>query len=92
MVELYYAEDDVDIANMVKEFLQQKGFQVIVYNMLADMKQALKIHIPAIVLLDWNMPDGHGDSLCYWIRSNWKELLVIFLTVRGDSNNIVSGF
>ncbi len=77
---------------MVKEFLQQKGFQVTVYSTLADMKQALKIHIPTIVLLDWNMPDGHGDSLCYWIRSNWKELPVIFLTVRGDSNDIVSGF
>ena len=26
------------------------------------------------------MPDGHGDSLCQWIRRNWKELPVIFLT------------
>lgn len=38
------------------------------------------------------MPDGHGDGLCQWIRSNWKELPIIFLTVRGDSHDIVSGF
>lgn len=38
------------------------------------------------------MPDGHGNSLCQWIRRNRKELPVIFLTVRGDSNDIVSGF
>ena len=30
--------------------------------------------------------------LCSWIRSRWRELPVIFLTVRGDSNDIVSGF
>ena len=63
-----------------------------VYHTLAQARQALKIHIPAIILLDWNMPDGHGDGLCQWIRRNWKELPVIFLTVRGDSDDIVSGF
>jgi len=48
--------------------------------------------VPTLILLDWNMPDGHGDSLCQWIRRNWKELPIIFLTVRGDSDDIVSGF
>ncbi len=49
-------------------------------------------HVPTLVLLDWNMPDGHGEDLCRWIRRNWKELPVIFLTVRGDCADIVSGF
>ena len=30
--------------------------------------------------------------LCRWIRRNWKELPIIFLTVRGDCADIVSGF
>ena len=38
------------------------------------------------------MPDGHGDGLCRWIRSRWKDLPIIFHTVRGDSADIVSGF
>lgn len=92
MVEIYYAEDDVGIAGIVKKYLEQKDFKVTVYDTLAGVRQALRTHVPAMVLLDWNMPDGHGDSLCYWIRSNWKELPVIFLTVRGDSRDIVSGF
>lgn len=92
MVEVYYIEDDPNIAEMVKEYLEQKDFKVTVYHTLAQARQALKIHIPAIILLDWNMPDGHGDGLCQWIRRNWKELPVIFLTVRGDSDDIVSGF
>lgn len=92
MVELYYAEDDISIANIVKEYLEQKNFKVTVYDTLAGVREALKIHMPTIVLLDWNMPDGRGDSLCQWIRSNWKELPIIFLTVWGDSHDIVSGF
>lgn len=92
MVELYYIEDDPDIAHAVKEYLEQKDFRVTICATLAQAGRALKMHVPTLVLLDWNMPDGHGDSLCQWIRSRWKELPVIILTVRGDSRDIVSGF
>lgn len=92
MREIYYAEDDPGIAGMVKAYLERKNLKVSVYGTLADLRQALAKRPPAMVLLDWNMPDGCGDSLCRWIRGNWKELPVIFLTVRGDSADIVSGF
>lgn len=92
MIEIYYVEDDQNIASIVKEYLERKNFKVTVCDTLVEARQALKIHVPTVVLLDWNMPDGHGDSLCQWIRSNWKEMPIIFLTVRGDSHDIVSGF
>ncbi len=92
MVELFYAEDDPDIAGAVKEYLEQRNFKVVIYRRITEVRQALEKHVPAIVLLDWNMPDGSGESLCRWIRNRWKELPVIFLTVRGDSPDIVSGF
>lgn len=92
MIELYYIEDDPDIATAVKEYLEQKSFRVTVCATLAQARQALDHHVPTLVLLDWNMLDGHGDRLCWWIRENWKELPVIFLTVRGDAAHIVSGF
>ncbi|NLL77231.1 MAG: response regulator transcription factor [Clostridiales bacterium] len=92
MIEIYYIEDDVNIAQVVKEYLEQKNFIVSVFSTIADAKAALRNHIPGIVLVDWNMPDGQGDTLCRWMRSNWKELLIIFLTVRDDTRDIVSGF
>lgn len=91
MVDLYYIEDDPGIASIVKEYLEQKNFRVTIFVTLAQAGRALKEHVPTLVLLDWNMPDGHGDGLCKWIRRNWKELPVIFLTVRGESADIVSG-
>ena len=92
MIDLYYAEDDPNIATSVKEYLEQKNFRVTVYDTLAGVKQALEIHVPSMILLDWNMPDGQGDMLCRWIRLRWRELPVIFLTVRGESHDMVSGF
>ena len=92
MIDLYYIEDDPDIAYAVKEYLERKDFKVTICNTFAGARLALQARVPSLVLLDWNMPDGRGDSMCQWIRSNWKELPVIFLTVRGDSSDIVSGF
>ena len=92
MIELFYAEDDAHIAGVVKEYLEQKNFKVVIYSTISEIRQALEIYVPTVILLDWNMPDGRGDSLCQWIRSKWKELPVIFLTVRDDSHDIVSGF
>ena len=84
MTELYYAEDDPGIAGAVKEYLERENIKVSVYGTLADLKQALSQRLPAMVLLDWNMPDGRGDGLCRWIRGTWKELPVIFLTVHQE--------
>lgn len=92
MTDIYYIEDDPDIAAAVKEYLEQKGFRVTLCATLAQARQALENHLPTLVLLDWNMPDGHGDRLCRWIRGRWKELPIIFLTVRNDASDIVSGF
>lgn len=91
-MDLYYIEDNPDIADTVKTYLEQRNFKVTICATLARARQAIQDHVPGVVLLDWNMPDGRGDSLCRWIRGNWKELPVIFFTVRGDSADIVSGF
>lgn len=92
MITIYYVEDDESISQNVKEFLNARGYQVFLFPTIAGARQALQSSCPALVLVDWNMPDGNGEMLCRWIRSNWKELPVIFLTVRGDSRDIVSGF
>ncbi|GAA6500100.1 response regulator transcription factor [Blautia parvula] len=92
MIDLYYAEDDETVAQAVKEYLEQENFRVTVFSMLAGMKQALRSRQPDLVLLDWNMPDGQGNELCGWLRARWPWLPVIFLTVRGDSHDVVGGF
>lgn len=92
MMEIYYIEDDENIAMTVKEYLSRKGYAVSIFRTLESGKKALERHIPGIALIDWNMPDGEGRNFCRWIRSKWKELPVILLTVRDDTHDIISGF
>ena len=92
MTEICDVEDDCDIAHAVKEYLTRRGFAVTVCATLAEAKRAIGAHVPALALLDQNMPDGHGDELCRWIRRNYKELPVMILTVRGDAADIVLSF
>ena len=92
MTEIYYIEDDDNISNIVKEYLEQKGCSVSTFPMFIKAKEALEHHIPDIVLIDWNMPDGKGDAFCRWMRAKWRELPIIFLTVRNDTCDVVSGF
>ena len=92
MTTIYYIEDDPSIAHSVKEYLEQRDFRVTIYTTIADARSAVKALIPQMLLLDWNMPDGQGDRFCRWIRSEWKQLPIIFLTVRDDAKDIVAGF
>ena len=88
MTTIYYIEDDLSIAQSVKEYLEQRGFCVNIYSTISDAEQALRAMCPQIILLDWNMPDGRGDRFCRRIRSVWKELPVIFLTARDDADSV----
>lgn len=92
MTEIYYVEDDQNIAQTVKEYLEQKNCRVFIFPTVAEAKKALQSHIPALILMDWNMPDGQGDMLCKWIRAKWQEIPIIFLTVRDDSRDMIAGF
>ena len=92
MTEIYYIEDDKNIAVAVKEYLSGKGYLVSLFETLDSAKRAFEQQIPSVALIDWNMPDGKGNDFCRWIRSRWAELPIIFLTVRNDTHDIVSGF
>lgn len=92
MIEVYYMEDDKNIAEIVKEYLREKNCIVSIFPTIAEGRQALERHVPGVVLVDWNMPDGQGDMLCRFIRSRWQELPVIFITARDDSSDMVAGF
>lgn len=93
MATVYYVEDDRDIAENVKTYLEIRKMEVSLFYNIADAKQALLRKRPALLLVDWNMPDGNGDELCKWIRRLWgNQLPILYLTVRGETADIVQGF
>lgn len=92
-MEVYYTEDDKHIAQGVKTYLEEKGLKVTILESVSASRQALCKKQPSIMLIDWNLPDGSGDLLCSWIRSRFGDSLpVLFLTVKGETEDIVKGF
>lgn len=89
MTTVLLVEDDGDIAFAVKSFLEQKGLSVI---WCEGVQQAVAVISPSLglALLDLNLPDGNGYSLCRAIKSA-ADIPVIFLTVRDDESDIVQG-
>ncbi|MBO5474815.1 MAG: response regulator transcription factor [Lachnospiraceae bacterium] len=89
--EVYYIEDDPDIARLVRAYLEQRAYRVIILPTIEEAKAALDRRLPDLVLIDWNMPDGRGDRLCSYIRTKYQKLPVIFLTVCGEARHMVAG-
>lgn len=91
MGKVYYVEDDMNIAQLVAEYMEERDFSVSIIPTIAEARQILSRQKPDLCLIDWNMPDGQGDAFCRFIRARWKDLPIIFLTVRGDATDIVAG-
>lgn len=68
MTAIYYVEDDADIAENVKTYLEQRQMEVSVFDSVAGAKEALRRRRPELLLADRNMPDGSGDELCRLVR------------------------
>lgn len=91
MIDIYCVESNENVSQMIKEFLEQHGYKVLIFRTSADAKQALEDKRPTLVIVDHNMPDGGGGMLCRWICLKWEMLPVILLTAPGDSDGAVLG-
>lgn len=91
MKRIYYVEDDRDIAESVSRYLEQKGFRVDTAATAREARDRLSRELPSLLLVDWNLPDENGDGLCRYVKERYPDLPLMFLTVRGDSRDIVRG-
>ncbi|MDH3973508.1 MAG: response regulator transcription factor [Deltaproteobacteria bacterium] len=86
------AEDDDDLAFLVKHVLEREGFKVIY---ASDGRQAARcidsMLPPEIIILDLMMPYRNGFQLVEKIRSkrDWKNVPVIILTSKTQERDVV---
>ncbi len=92
MKNIFYIEDDADIAKSVKTYLEIKGFSVYLLNSINDAKNSFNKKLPALCLIDINLSGENGMDLCKWIRKSYPELPIIFITVKNETRDVISGF
>jgi two-component system, OmpR family, lantibiotic biosynthesis response regulator NisR/SpaR len=90
MPKLLIADDEADIVNLLCDYFEINGYEVIAAaNGAETLKQAEKN--PDLILLDVNMPDGNGLEVCTRIRS-FVSCPILFLTAKVEDSDKINGF
>ena len=85
-------EDEVSLAMIVKDALEEEGYEVaIARDGLEGHEQYFREH-PALIIADVMMPEVDGFEMVRRIRRMDKEVPVLFLSARSSVDDIVFGF
>lgn len=85
-------EDDANLAFVVKDNLSLKGYEV---TLCADGKQAIQTFKPSsfqVCLVDVMLPFVDGFAVAKHIRSQDKEVPILFLTAKSMTEDKLEGF
>ena len=86
-------EDDDDLSNTLAMALEREGYAVMVYRTGREGLDGVLGDPPDLVLLDLNLPDLDGLSVCRELRETdaVHDLPIIMLTARVDESDRVLG-
>ena len=91
-IKILYAEDELFLGKIVKESLESRGYAVI---MEADGSKVLSHFTkqqPDVCVLDIMLPNKDGFNIAEEIRNINKEVPIIFLTAKTQTEDLVKGF
>ncbi len=89
---LLLLEDDLQLSDTVKQFLEFKGYEVYcAYDGLEAQTIAYEKHID-LMLLDVKVPHVNGFEFLKKVRSEGKEMPAIFITSLNSVEDVEKGF
>jgi two-component system alkaline phosphatase synthesis response regulator PhoP len=93
-VRVLVAEDERDVAELLRYTLAREGFEVILAANGADALREARDSRPDLVLLDLMLPQVNGWELCRRLKQDpaTRALPVIMLTARAEEGDKVLGF
>jgi DNA-binding response OmpR family regulator len=91
-VNILVVDDDPMSRKLLEFILRGEGFEVVCAESIRAARSILMKDTPWLVLLDVGLPDGDGFTFCRQLIQEEPNIPVIFITSRGDNNDIISGF
>jgi two-component system alkaline phosphatase synthesis response regulator PhoP len=87
-------DDEPDILEFLSYNLTKEGYLVVKANNGNEALKIAKIELPDLVILDVMMPEMDGMETCRQLREipELKNVLVAFLTARGEDYSQIAGF
>jgi len=89
---VFYVEDEVFLARIVKESLESRGFEVVMESDGGKAIDAFKQAKPDICVLDVMLPNKDGFAVADEIRDLDENIPIIFLTAKTQTEDVVKGF
>jgi len=89
---VFYIEDELFLARIVKESLESRGFEVIMESDGGKAINLFKNSHPDICVLDIMLPNKDGFAIADEIRELNEEIPIIFLTAKTQTEDVVKGF
>lgn len=91
-IKLLLVEDERTLAGIIRDTLNEKGFDVqVAYNGMEGLELFSKIR-PDVVVTDIMMPSMDGFTLVRKLREADRRIPVLFLSARSSADDVVEGF
>lgn len=87
-MKIYIVEDDLAIANILSNKLQQWGYETVIAESFDDIMVEFKANKPQLVLMDVVLPYYNGFYWCQKIREI-SNVPLMFISSRGEDMDIV---
>jgi len=89
---VFYVEDELFLARIVKESLESRDFDVIMESDGAKALDLFKKSQPDICVLDVMLPNKDGFEIADEIREINENIPIIFLTAKAQTEDVIKGF
>src|SRR5690606_33661946 len=76
-------EDEIKLATLLRDYLQQSGFDTHMIHNGAEVERWLESHETSLLLLDLMLPGKNGVDICKDIRRH-SQVPIIMITAKVD--------
>ena len=93
MYKILVIEDEAINQLILKQSLEQQGYEVAVASSGSDGLTLAETFQPALIVCDWMMPQMSGLEVCRQIKAKaeWSKIFFILLTARTAVKDRVEG-
>ena len=90
MDKILVADDDLNICELLRLYLEKEGFEVVMAHDGEEAGAKFESEKPSLILLDIMMPKLDGWQVCRQIRQK-SDCPIIMLTAKGEVNDRIHG-
>ena len=84
-------DDEPELCSLLAEYFGRNGFTVRTAADAALARSAIAEQLPALAILDINMPGENGLSLARWLRETHPRVGLVMLTTAGEAVDRIVG-